>query len=362
MIINIGIGRMIVWESARMEEQILQIIKDEDSKNPLTDEEIASRLQVFREDVTTVRRKHHIPDSRKRRKPVIFEDMKRILTENPDLSDRGLTRMLEDAGYRIGKYAAGKLREELLELWIPSGVCREKENASPAPEYAKHAEYAEHTESGAEDDRANVFSAFVGFDGSMKTQITRAQAAVLYPPRGLHCLIYGPSGVGKSFLAELMHEYACGSENFGKDAPYFEFNCADYADNPQLLLAQLFGYSRGAFTGAADNKKGVVELCNGGILFLDEVHRLPPEGQEILFYLMDKGRFRRLGEVDTQRESHVMVIAATTENPQSSLLLTFRRRIPMVIEIPSLKDRPAGEKLQFILRFFSGNPGVWGNR
>ena len=47
MIINIGIGRMIVWESARMEEQILQIIKDEDSKNPLTDEEIASRLQVF---------------------------------------------------------------------------------------------------------------------------------------------------------------------------------------------------------------------------------------------------------------------------------------------------------------------------
>ena len=326
-----------------MEEQILQIIKVEDSKNPLTDEEIASRLQVFREDVTTVRREHHIPDSRKRRKPVIFEDMKRILTGHPDLSDRGLTRMLEEDGYKIGKYAVGRLREELLEIWTPSGACRDKENAGTAPEHAEPA---------WEDDRANAFSAFVGFDGSMKTQITRAQAAVLYPPGGLHCLIYGPSGVGKSFLAELMHEYACGTENFGKDAPYFEFNCADYADNPQLLLAQLFGYSKGAFTGAADNKKGVVELCNGGILFLDEVHRLPPEGQEILFYLMDKGRFRRLGEVDTQRESHVMVIAATTENPQSSLLLTFRRRIPMVIEIPSLKDRPAGEKLQFILRFF----------
>lgn len=319
-----------------MDEQILQIIKHEDRKNPLTDGEIAARLQVFREDVTTVRREHHIPDSRKRRKPVIFEDMKRILTIHPDLSDRGLTRMLEEDGYKIGKYAVGKLREELLGIWTPSGACRDKENIGLAPG----------------DDRTNAFSAFVGFDGSMKTQITRAQAAVLYPPRGLHCLIYGPSGVGKSFLAELMHEYACGTENFGKDAPYFEFNCADYADNPQLLLAQLFGYSKGAFTGAADNKKGVVELCNGGILFLDEVHRLPPEGQEILFYLMDKGRFRRLGEVDTQRESHVMVIAATTENPQSSLLLTFRRRIPMVIEIPSLKDRPAGEKLQFILRFF----------
>ena len=143
-----------------------------------------------------------------------------------------------------------------LSLW-------EKENASPAPVYAKHAEYAEHTESGAEDDRANVFSAFVGFDGSMKTQITRAQAAVLYPPRGLHCLIYGPSGVGKSFLAELMHEYACGSENFGKDAPYFEFNCADYADNPQLLLAQLFGYSLFPYSvQIQDSIPAVLLLCH----------------------------------------------------------------------------------------------------
>ncbi len=109
-----------------MEERILQIIKGEDSKNPLTDEEIASRLQVFREDVTTVRRDHHIPDSRKRRKPVIFEDMKRILTEHPDMSDRGLTRMLEEAGYRIGKYAAGRLREELLEIWTPFGACQRR--------------------------------------------------------------------------------------------------------------------------------------------------------------------------------------------------------------------------------------------
>lgn len=322
-----------------MEEQILQIIKAEDSRNPLTDEEIALRLGVFREDVTAIRREHHIPDSRKRRRPVILEDMKKILSENPDLSDRGLARRLEEEGYRIGKYAAGKLREELLEGWTPLGGFKEAAEGKPSA-------------SGGEADRANPFRAFIGFDGSMKTQITRAQAAVLYPPRGLHCLIYGPSGVGKSFLAELMYEYARGTENFGQDAPYFEFNCADYADNPQLLLAQLFGYSKGAFTGASDHKKGVVELCNGGILFLDEVHRLPPEGQEILFYLMDKGRFRRLGEVDTQRESHVMVIAATTENPQSALLLTFRRRIPMVIEIPPLKDRPAGEKLQFVLRFF----------
>ena len=166
-------------------------------------------------------------------------------------------------------------------------------------------------------------------------------------------MIYGPSGVGKSYLAELMHKYACTIDIFGENTPYFEFNCADYADNPQLLLAQLFGYNKGAFTGATDSKKGVVEMCDGGILFLDEVHRLPPEGQEILFYLIDKGKFRRLGEVDTERKSHLMVIAATTEDPQNSLLLTFRRRIPMTIEIPALKDRTISEKLQLISMFFN---------
>ena len=99
-----------------MEERILQIIKGEDSKNPLTDEEIASRLQVFREDVTTVRREHHIPDSRKRRKPVIFEDMKRILTEHPDVSDRGLTRMLKEAGYKPGDGSLIVVDDERLPL------------------------------------------------------------------------------------------------------------------------------------------------------------------------------------------------------------------------------------------------------
>ena len=100
-----------------MEERILQIIKGEDSKNPLTDEEIASRLQVFREDVTTVRREHHIPDSRKRRKPVIFEDMKRILAEHPDMSDRGLTRLLEEAGYRRYGLLLAPARRRREQVW-----------------------------------------------------------------------------------------------------------------------------------------------------------------------------------------------------------------------------------------------------
>jgi transcriptional regulator with AAA-type ATPase domain/transcriptional regulatory protein LevR len=319
-----------------MKDTLRKLINEEDAKNPLTDEEIAISLNILRETVTNIRRECGIPDSRERRKNILTEDIKKILTEQGDVSERGLTKILNDNGYVIGKYAVGKMKEEVLLSWEIPKKREEEINSEPMGK-------------GKPDE---IFSSFIGYNGSMKNQISRAQAAILYPPNGLHSLIYGPSGVGKSLLAELMYQYAITTDNFDEDAPFFQFNCADYADNPQLLLAQLFGYSKGAFTGATEHKKGIVELCDGGILFLDEVHRLPPEGQEILFYLMDKGKFRRLGEADTQRESKVMVIAATTENPQSSLLLTFRRRIPMIIEIPSLKERPISEKTQFIHQFF----------
>lgn len=104
----------------------------------------------------------------------------------------------------------------------------------------------------------------------------------------------GGSGVGKSELAECMYEFSVLSGVKSKDAPFIVFNCADYAENPNLLIAQLFGVIKGAYTGANSDKEGLVEKANGGILFLDEIHRLPSEGQEILFYLIDKGKYRRL--------------------------------------------------------------------
>lgn len=166
-------------------------------------------------------------------------------------------------------------------------------------------------------------------------------------------MILGEPGVGKSDLAEAMYQYAKSVQRISRQAPFVFFNCADYVNNPQLLMAQLFGYIRGAFTGAAADKEGLVEKANGGILFLDEVHRLPPEGQDLLFYLMDKSYFRRLGETELVRHASVMIIAATTENPDSSLLITFRRRIPMLIEIPSLAARPFNERFELMSAFFA---------
>lgn len=193
-------------------------------------------------------------------------------------------------------------------------------------------------------------SELIGASESLRSQVEQAKAAVLYPPAGLHTLLVGPTGVGKSFLAERMHTFALASGRLPPTAPFVTLNCADYANNPQLLMAHLFGAVKGAYTGADRDREGLVDRADGGILFLDEVHRLPPEGQEMLFRLIDKGLFRRLGDSGPERGARVMLIAATTERIDSALLRTFTRRIPMVITLPALAERTAVERFRFIRR------------
>ncbi len=204
-----------------------------------------------------------------------------------------------------------------------------------------------------EQEDVDPFKALIGYNLSLKTQVDQAKAALVYPPNGLHTLILGPSGVGKTFFAKIMYEYAKNKRNKCNDKfPFVSQNCSDYYNNPQLLLSQLFGHVKGAYTGADSDKEGLIEKANGGILFLDEVHRLPPDGQEILFYLMDKGEYHRLGETDNTRKSEVLIIAATTEDPQEVLLRTFLRRIPVIITLPSLKEKSIDERLEIIESLF----------
>ena len=198
------------------------------------------------------------------------------------------------------------------------------------------------------------FSIMIGYDGSQSLQIKQAQSAILYPPKGLHTLITGESGTGKTLFAHTMYDYGRKIKGMSeKEYPFVEFNCADYYHNPQLLLSQLFGHIRGAFTGADQETEGLVEKANHGILFLDEIHRLPPEGQELLFYLMDTGQYRKMGEANTIRKADILIIGATTENPKDVLLKTFKRRIPLTINLPPLRERPLQEKLKIMEHLFS---------
>lgn len=195
------------------------------------------------------------------------------------------------------------------------------------------------------------FDLLIGSDKSLKKCVQQAKAAILYPPRGLHTLIVGPSGVGKTMFAELMYKFAIENGILDSEAPFITFTCSDYSNNAQLLLAHLFGCRKGAYTGADRDRQGIVAKANGGVLFLDEVHRLPPEGQEMLFYLIDKGEYTPLGE-ENKKKCKLLVISATTENIDTSLLITFTRRIPMNIRIPGLKERSLEERFQLICEFF----------
>ena len=192
------------------------------------------------------------------------------------------------------------------------------------------------------------FNYLIGANTSLKNQIEQAKAALLYPPHGLHTLIIGGTGVGKSLFANIMYEYSKYIKNLPEDAPFVVFNCADYANNPQLLLSYIFGHIKGAFTGAEKEKDGIVSKADGGILFLDEIHRLPPEGQEMVFYFMDTGTYNKLGETDRKRKANVLLIGATTEDPNSTLLNTFIRRIPITIAIPNFDERPIDDQVELV--------------
>ncbi|WIW70210.1 sigma 54-interacting transcriptional regulator [Anaerosinus gibii] len=192
------------------------------------------------------------------------------------------------------------------------------------------------------------FDYLVGADISLKKQVEQAKAAILYPPDGLHTLILGQTGVGKTLFAHMMYEYGKAVHKLPPEAPFITFNCADYYNNPQLLVSHIFGHVKGAFTGADSNKSGLIESADKGILFLDEVHRLPPEGQEMIFYFIDTGTFNKLGETTRHRKAKVLIIGATTEDPESSLTKTFVRRIPNVITIKPLAERTMKEKVDII--------------
>ncbi len=196
--------------------------------------------------------------------------------------------------------------------------------------------------------QGDVFSRIIGSTGSMKNAVDQAKAAILYPPRGLNCLITGPTGSGKTFFAHAMFQFAQSQQVIDPEREFVVFNCADYANNPELLMSHLFGYVKGAFTGADSDKEGLIKQADGSMLFLDEIHRLPPEGQEMIFYFMDHGSYNRLGETGKNHTADVRIVGATTEDPHSSLLDTFVRRIPINIQMPPFNSRPPAEQIDLV--------------
>lgn len=181
--------------------------------------------------------------------------------------------------------------------------------------------------------------------------IEQLKASLIYPPSGLPAIIFGESGTGKTFLIKKLFEFAKMRKILEPDAQLIVINCAQYADNPELLSSVLFGYVKGAFTGADSDKEGALQASNNGILFLDEAQRLSAEGQEKLFTYLDTGLFSPIGNDAKENTSKTRLFFATTKE-EKDFLSTFLRRIPIKIKLPSLDQRGAYEKRELTYTLF----------
>lgn len=155
-------------------------------------------------------------------------------------------------------------------------------------------------------------------------------------------LILGQTGTGKELVARAIHAHSA-----RKHKALISVNCAAYAQN--AIEATLFGYEVGAFTGALQTQKGLIETANGGSLFLDEIGELSLEAQGSLLRLLEHGETRRVGSNKTL-DIDVRILAATNKNlPQMVADQQFREDLyfrlnVFEIELPPLRER--GDDIQ----------------
>ena len=188
------------------------------------------------------------------------------------------------------------------------------------------------------------FSGIVGQAPKMRRSLELAEAAAR---TDVPVLLMGETGTGKELLARLIHRH---SERAAR--PFVPVNCG--ALPRELVESELFGYRKGAFTGAQQDRPGLFVAAHGGTLLLDEIGEMPAEIQVKLLRTLEEGKVRPLGAVE-EASVDVRVIAATNRPTQASLSASLRqdlyfRLARITIELPPLRERR--EDLPLLLDHF----------
>jgi len=178
------------------------------------------------------------------------------------------------------------------------------------------------------------FENIIGVSGGIKQVLEKVEKVA---QRDLPVMIIGESGTGKELVAQAIHY-----NSPRKDHDFTAINCGAL---PQSLMeSELFGYRKGAFTGAAGDRDGLIEQADGGTLFLDEVVNLTSDVQKALLRFLQEKEFRRLGDTRTVKVD-VRVISATNTDPRKAISeRTFREDLyyrlnGITIHIPPLRER-----------------------
>jgi two-component system response regulator AtoC len=174
----------------------------------------------------------------------------------------------------------------------------------------------------------------VGHSASLQLVLSVARKAARHPST---VLITGASGTGKELVARLIHD-----ESPRAARPFVAVNCGAIPE--QLLESELFGHSKGAFTGATEARKGLFETATGGTLFLDEIGELPVALQVKLLRALQEGEIRRVGD-SAPITVDVRVVAATARDLEAEVASggfradLFYRLNVVRVQLPSLRER-----------------------
>jgi two-component system, NtrC family, response regulator PilR len=156
-------------------------------------------------------------------------------------------------------------------------------------------------------------------------------------PQNSRILITGESGTGKELVARAIHEHSARSKN-----PFITINCGAFPET--LLESELFGYVKGAFTGANENRRGLFQAAHGGTLFMDEIGNMSVTMQVKLYRVLQEGKVRPLGSTE-ESDVDVRVIAATNKNLEEEITAGHFRedlyyRLSVIpIHLPPLRER-----------------------
>ncbi|SNB46163.1 sigma-54 dependent transcriptional regulator [Geobacter sp. DSM 9736] len=180
------------------------------------------------------------------------------------------------------------------------------------------------------------FENIIGASEGLKSVLERVEKIAI---RDTSVLITGESGTGKELIAQAIHY-----NSLRRDKKFIAINCGALPES--ILESELFGYKKGAFTGALENRQGLLEAADGGTLFLDEVGNLPMNVQKTLLRFLQEQEFLRIGETTPTRVD-VRILSATNSDLKATVKTgTFREdlyyRLNVVnIHLPPLRERQA---------------------